>query len=57
MEKEWTTKELEKDFEVVGFQAPYVVVKRRIDNVIGSLQFDHYPRKYYNFVKDKSKIA
>ena len=53
MEKtEWTTKELEKDFEVVGFQAPYVVVKRRIDNVIGSLQFDHYPRKYYNFVKD-----
>jgi|TARA_Y100000310_G_scaffold179668_1_gene179627 hypothetical protein len=53
MEKtEWDTKELQKDFEVIGFQSPFVVVKRKSDNVLGSLQFDHNPRKYYNFVKD-----
>jgi len=52
MEKKWTTEELQKDFEVIGFQAPFVVVKRKIDNAIGSLQFNHHPRIYYNFVKD-----
>jgi len=50
---EWTTDELTRDFEVVGFQAPFVVVKRRIDNKKGSLEFTHSPRKYFNFVEHK----
>ena len=48
----WDTKQLQKDFEVTGFQAPFVAVKRKSDNVIGSLEFTHMPRFYFNFVKD-----
>jgi hypothetical protein len=49
MEKTWNTKELQEDFEVIGFQAPFVVVVRKSDKVKGSLQFDHHPRVYYSF--------
>jgi len=49
MEKSWNTKELQEDFEVIGFQAPYVVVVRKSDGQKGSLQFDHHPRVYYGW--------
>jgi len=46
----WDTNELAESFEVVGFLAPYVVVKRRADGVKGSLEFQHGPpRLYFNF--------
>ena len=45
----WDTKELQEDFEVLGFGAPYVVVRRKADNVKGSLMFQHNPRFYFNF--------
>lgn len=45
----WDTQELGRDFEVIGFMAPFVVVKRRADGVRGSLEFQHSPRFYYNF--------
>ena len=45
----WDTKELQKDFEVIGFQAPFVVVKRKADGQKGSLQFTHMPRFYFSF--------
>lgn len=48
-EKTWTTEELQIDYEVLGFQAPFVVVRRKSDGVKGSLQFDHSPRIYYGF--------
>lgn len=48
----WDTEQLQKDFEVTGFQAPYVVVKRKSDNVVGSLEFTHMPRFYFNFIED-----
>lgn len=51
---EWSTDELTRDFEVIGFCAPFVVVKRRSDSVEGSLQFDHRPRRYYNWQEYKS---
>jgi len=35
----WTTEELTANFEVVGFAAPFVVVKRRSDGTVGSLEF------------------
>lgn len=50
---EWTTDQLREDFEVMGFSAPYVVVKRRSDGVVGSLEFTHMPRVYFNWVEDK----
>jgi hypothetical protein len=45
----WDTAELQRDFTVVGFAAPYVVVVRKSDNVKGVLEFTHSPRVYFNF--------
>lgn len=45
----WDTEALKRDFEVIGFAAPYVVVKRRSDGVVGSLAFVHEPRVYFEF--------
>lgn len=49
----WNTEELSSDFEVQGFMAPFVVVKRRANGVKGSLEFQHDPRFYFNFVPYK----
>jgi len=46
----WTTAELQRDFEVEGFGGGICVVRRRSDNLRGSLDFDHMPRRYFNFV-------
>jgi len=45
----WDTQELGRDFEVLGFMAPFVVVKRRADGIKGSLYFQHSPRFYFDF--------
>jgi hypothetical protein len=49
----WSTQELQKDFDVLGFAAPFVVVSRKSDGRRGSLMFQHDPRFYYNFQEDK----
>jgi hypothetical protein len=48
----WDTTELQRDFSVQGFMAPIVVVKRKSDGQVGSLEFQHSPRYYFNFVPD-----
>ncbi len=48
----WDTRELARDFIVVGFLAPYLVVERKSDGVKGSLEFQATPRFYFNFVAD-----
>jgi hypothetical protein len=48
----WEISQLSKDFEVLGFMAPYVVVRRKSNGHKGSLQFQHNPRFYFNFVLD-----
>ena len=48
----WDTQQLSRDFEVLGFMAPYVVVRRKSDGRKGSLEFQHSPRFYFNFVMD-----
>jgi len=52
MEKTWNTKELQEDFKVIGFAAPFVVVERKEDKQKGTLQFEHNPRVYHSFVAD-----
>ena len=47
--KAWDTNQLQEDFTVKGFQAPYVVVTRKADSKTGSLEFQHMPRFYYSF--------
>jgi len=51
----WSTAELCAEFEVLGFLAPYVVVQRKTDGCKGSLEFQHSPRLYFNFVPDGHK--
>lgn len=48
----WDTAQLSNEFEVLGFVAPYVVVRRKSDGRKGSLEFQHLPRFYFNFVLD-----
>lgn len=50
--KAWDTQELATEFEVVGFLAPFVVVRRGSDGCKGSLSFQHHPRLYFDFVLD-----
>lgn len=45
----WTTDELRDHFEIIGFMAPFVVVRRCADGCKGSLEFQHSPRFYFNF--------
>ena len=45
----WDTQELQRDFQALGFMAPYVIVSRRADGAKGSLQFQGSPRFYFNF--------
>jgi hypothetical protein len=47
--KVWDTQQLALEFEVIGFMAPLVVVRRRSDGVKGSLEFQHDPRLYFRF--------
>jgi len=45
----WSTKELAHDFDVLGFAAPFIVVRRKSDRATGSLMFQHTPRFYFSF--------
>ena len=49
----WNTEELTRDFEVLGFAAPLVVVRRRADGKKGSLCFTHSPRFYFGWDEHK----
>ena len=49
----WDTSELANDFDVLGFAAPFVVVKRKADNKLGSLMFQHHHRCYFSFQEDR----
>lgn len=50
----WNTDELRSDFTVEGFLAPYVVVRRKRDGQLVSLEFQHEPRLYFNFIPDRN---
>jgi hypothetical protein len=45
----WDTAQLREDFDVIGFSAPLVVVKRKADGVKGSLMIQASPRFYFGF--------
>lgn len=51
-EPTWSTDDLRRDFEVLGFLAPFVIVRRKVDGVKGCLEFNHSPRVYFNWVED-----
>ena len=45
----WDTSELQEQFDVLGFMAPFVGVRRRSDGVRGSVMFQAAPRYYFGF--------
>lgn len=47
--KVWSTDQLREEFEVTGFMAPFVGVRRKSDGKKGSLEFQHMPRFYFNW--------
>jgi hypothetical protein len=51
--RKWTTNELMEHFSVLGFLAPFVTVRRKVDGAHGTMMFDHMPRFYFNFTKDR----
>jgi hypothetical protein len=53
--KVYDTQELANEFELIGFQAPYVVVRRRSDGALGSMAFQHHPRFYFSFEPHEKK--
>jgi hypothetical protein len=53
--RRWTTEEMTAEFEVLGFAAPFAVVRRRSDGQLGSLEFMHRPRIYFGFVADDGR--
>lgn len=50
--KVWDFKEFFAEFEILGFAAPFVVVKRLSDGKKGSCEFTHAPRFYFNWIED-----
>jgi len=46
----WDTEQLSSDFKVIGFMAPYIGVERKCDGEKGTMEFQHSPRFYFNFV-------
>jgi len=51
-DKRWDTQQLQAEFEVIGFMAPFVAVRRKSDGAKGSMEFTHNPRFYFNFVAE-----
>lgn len=51
--KVWDLRDLAAEFIVIGFVAPFVVVRRKSDGAVGSLEFQHEPRFYFNWREDQ----
>jgi hypothetical protein len=49
----WDLRELAAQFVLIGFAAPYVIVRRKADGAVGSLEFQHQPRFYFNWQEDR----
>ena len=47
--KVYSTDELQAEFSVTGFMAPYVGVTRKSDGKKGSMRFQGSPRFYFEF--------
>lgn len=45
----WDTQELQEEYKVNAFLAPFVEVTRLSDGQRGLLTFQHMPRFYFNF--------
>lgn len=51
--KVWDTKQLQEEFNVHSFLAPFCSVTRKSDQAKGAVAFQHSPRYYFEFVQEK----
>jgi len=51
--KVWSAEELEQEFVVTAFVGSTVVVRRRADAVVGTLEFTNRPHLFFNFQPNK----
>ena len=51
-DQRWDTQQLQRDFIVHSFLAPFVFVTRKSDGAKGTMEFTHRPRFYFNFKED-----
>jgi len=51
--KVWDPREIATDFIIIGFAAPFAVVRRKVDGKTGSLEFQHEPRFYFGWKEDR----
>lgn len=49
--KVWDTKEVQEDFRVISFLAPFVQVIEKLTGKGGTLLFQDSPRYYFSFQK------
>lgn len=49
----WDSQELARRFEVLGFKAPYAIVRDKRTGTKGSVLFQHEPRLYFGFDADR----
>jgi hypothetical protein len=56
-EPTWSPEELSRDFEVAGFLAPFVIVRRKSDGLVGTLEFTHSPRVYFGFQPSTTRFS
>lgn len=49
------TEQMLERFTVIGFAAPFVIVKQKSDGKRGVLTFQHHPRFYFNWDDDIEK--
>ena len=47
--KVWSAEELEQEFVVTAFVGSTVVVRRKTDDLVGTLEFTKRPHLFYNF--------
>jgi hypothetical protein len=45
----WNTQELARDFTILTFAAPLVIVRTKSSQKLGSLLFQHHPRLYWDY--------
>ena len=50
--KKWDTKQLQEDFYVLSFLAPFVTVIHKETGDKGTLEFSTSPRLYFNFMPE-----
>lgn len=55
--REWTTAELCRDFDVIGFAAPFVIVRKLDTGEKGTLEFTHSPRVYFDWKPDEPSLG